>query len=191
MGEKGKKTKEIILKNANLLFASKGFKNVTMQNICEATKLSRGGLYRHYDNIEQLFIGVLEQLGIEQKNIFDRKIEQGTSAKIILEETLVRMEKEMQDSSSSLSFAIYEFTKQCSHTYMQQMNERASTYWLELIEYGIKQGEFKKVEVGEAVDIILYSYQGVRMWSQVIELKESVAENITNHIRKLLEVDYE
>ena len=52
MGIKGDKTKQFIKQQAKVLFADKGFKNVTMKDICEVTELSRGGLYRHYNSTE-------------------------------------------------------------------------------------------------------------------------------------------
>ena len=191
VGDKGTKTKQLIIEKSYELFAKHGFKNISMQDICDATRLSRGGLYRHYDNVELIFAEVLEHLNLRQKIIFGDKMEEGASAKTILEETLVRMEEEMQDAASSLSFAIYEFSKECSEDYIKRINLHAKKYWKELIEYGIERGEFKTVDVSEAVDVIMYSYQGVRMFSQIINLEKNVAKNITNHIRKFLEVDYE
>ena len=44
MGVKGEKTKELIRQEAYRLFAEKGFKEVTMKDICVRTGLSRGGL---------------------------------------------------------------------------------------------------------------------------------------------------
>ena len=46
MGIKGEKTKQLICRAAYGLFAKKGYKDVTMQDICMETGLSRGGLYR-------------------------------------------------------------------------------------------------------------------------------------------------
>lgn len=50
MSLKGEKTKQDIREKAYQLFAEKGFKAVTMKDICELTGLSRGGLYRHYES---------------------------------------------------------------------------------------------------------------------------------------------
>ena len=44
MSLKGEKTKQDIREKAYQLFAEKGFKDVTMKDICELTGLSRGGL---------------------------------------------------------------------------------------------------------------------------------------------------
>lgn len=46
MGLKGELTKQDIREKAYQLFAQKGFKEVTMKDICELTGLSRGGLCR-------------------------------------------------------------------------------------------------------------------------------------------------
>lgn len=56
MSAKGDKTKELICSEAYKLFAEKGFKEVTMKDICEKTGLSRGGLYRHYSSTEEIFL---------------------------------------------------------------------------------------------------------------------------------------
>ena len=56
MGKKGEETKQFIREKACFLFSQKGFKNVTMKDICMETGLSRGGLYRHYDSTQQIFM---------------------------------------------------------------------------------------------------------------------------------------
>jgi len=61
MGNKGTKTKEKIRKQAYRLFAEKGFKAVTMTDICEQTGLSRGGLYRYYSGTDQIFSEILSE----------------------------------------------------------------------------------------------------------------------------------
>ena len=46
MGIKGDQTRQLICMEAFKLFTEKGYKDVTMKDICEKTGLSRGGLYR-------------------------------------------------------------------------------------------------------------------------------------------------
>ena len=59
MGDKAARTKERIREAAYGLFAEKGFKEVTMTDICEKTGLSRGGLYRHYSGTGEIFAEIL------------------------------------------------------------------------------------------------------------------------------------
>lgn len=93
MGTKGEKTKRIICENAFQLFAEKGFKDVTMKDICEKTGLSRGGLYRHYENTGQIFLEIIRVLMADQQNEFEEKIKKNTPARQILCQVLDRYEE--------------------------------------------------------------------------------------------------
>ena len=86
MGNKGNRTKELICAEAYKLFAEKGFKDVTMKDICERTGLSRGGLYRHYDSTEQIFLEIIHALMQNQQNEFAGKISHHIPAVQILNE---------------------------------------------------------------------------------------------------------
>ncbi len=76
MSFKGDKTKQDIREKAYQLFAEKGFKDVTMKDICELTGLSRGGLYRHYESTGQIFLEIVNAFSNKQKNEVFSKIEQ-------------------------------------------------------------------------------------------------------------------
>ena len=40
--------------------------------------------------------------------------------------------------------------------------------WSDFIAYGVRRGEFRDIDAGEVIDILLFSYQGVRMLSPVL-----------------------
>lgn len=103
MGEKAERTKEAILWEAGRLFAEKGFKEVTMSDICERTGLSRGGLYRYYSGTGQIFSEILSR----QYTVSER-LERRESARVILEDMLRNLEEEILEKDRSLSLAIYE-----------------------------------------------------------------------------------
>lgn len=186
IGVKGVQTKNSIKVKAYELFAANGFRAVTMQDICEATGLSRGGLYRHYDSTKSVFEEIILDLAGSNENDFAGKIRQGIPARVILDELLGLIKEEMLDEARSLSLAIYEYSNCCDKDFFIQMNIRSYEKWKNLIQYGIETGDFQDADVDQVVDIILYSYQGVRMWSRIVSVKESVAENIVKTVRDLL-----
>ena len=53
-----------------------------------------------------------------------------------------------------------------------------------MIVYGIQRGEFLAVDAKTMADMILYVYQGIRMWSRVIPMDEETVGNIIKKIRK-------
>lgn len=58
--------------------------------------------------------------------------------------------------------------------------------WRAFISYGVERGEFKNVDAAEIIDVILFSYQGVRMFSTIMPLDERIPRRIISHVKKAL-----
>ena len=182
MMTRGDKTKKAILEASRTLFSRKGFKDVSMSDICESTGLSRGGLYRHYSST-----GVIFKELLAEDYSFDEQIGKGESALTILESTLRYVEDELMRDENSMSLAIYEFANVGeNHGYFTTVETRARNRWMRLIEYGMRTGEFMKVDAGAVAEMILYNYQGLRMWSRVIRIDEKYARDYRNNVIAIL-----
>lgn len=182
MGEKGTRTKQAIRQKAYSLFAARGFQAVTMKDICEECKLSRGGLYRHYGSTRQIFEEILDDLSKNADDLLGARMCRNESAQAILKEELQKMQAEMQSSDTSLSYAIYEYSVLCDNHFMAELNQKAAERWQSFLEYGIRRGEFCQVDVRQMTDLILYVYQGVRMWSRVVPITEKTIRNIAGKL---------
>lgn len=189
MSKKGDLTKQHIKEQAIKLFAQRGFKDVTMKDICEVTELSRGGLYLHYSSTRQIFSEIIDDLMNAQGDEFSEKIEQGLSAKKILLQVLERYKNEMLDTEGSLSVAIYEFfsadTSKQDNALFQQY-QKSYLMWKQLLEYGINRKEFNAIDIDAIFDLIVFSYQGVRMYSTLMTIDERTPNNITSLIKTIL-----
>ena len=190
MNKRGEETRKHIKKCACSLFAEKGFKQVTMKDICEVTKLSRGGLYCHYNSTRQIFQEIVDDMASEQDNEIDLRIKQNKSALTILDDILNKYENEMLDSQSSLSIAIYEYFSirdiaSQNNTLYEQYLISANT-WKKLIQYGMDRNEFNEVDVSAVFDLIVFSYQGVRMYSKLMPMDKETPSRIIKEIRKIL-----
>lgn len=181
MGSKGMKTKENIRREAYRLFAEKGFKAVTMTDICEKTGLSRGGLYRYYSGTDQIFSEILS----EEYTITDR-MEKHESARVILEDMLKAIENEIMDKELSLSLAIYEYANLGNEPLFVDIHHKARERWISLIHYGMETGEFRAADPEQAADVILFYYQGLRMWSRVIPFEPRTAEYYVKTVEQML-----
>lgn len=190
MNKKGQKTREHIKKCAAILFAEKGFKQVTMKDICEAAQLSRGGLYCHYESTRQIFQEMIDDMMSRQDQEFDLRIGQNQSAVTILDDILEGYRKEMLDSRSSLSTAIYEYFSlpeiagQKNALYQQYLI--SANTWKKLIQYGIDRKEFHEVDIEAVFHLIVFSYQGVRMYSKLMPVEREIPFRIIKEIRKIL-----
>lgn len=198
MSVKGDKTKQIILEKACQLFAEKGFKDVTMQDICEQSGLSRGGLYRHFESTGQIFLEIVNAFTDRQKARIISEIRQSVPATVILDNILSAYQQEMGDKKASLSLAIYEFYSNPAiaktENAVTRQYENSKSAWLELIQYGIKTGEFKTVNPESVFHLIVFAYQGVRMYSRLMDVGTDIPAQIIGEIKRLLltkEVLYE
>lgn len=190
MSKKGDETKSLIRRMAQELFVKKGFKDVTMKDICEATGLSRGGLYMHYGSTQQIFSDIVNEIMSSLDNEFETKKKGGLSATQILDEFLKRYQSEMLDINNSLGLAIYEYY---SSIPLSDDNAMLTQYFYskamlsDLIQYGISTGEFKQVHVSAVVDLLLFSYQGIRMLSSIMPLTdETIPAGMISEVRAML-----
>lgn len=186
MNSKKERTREYILEVSYGLFAKKGFNALTMKDICEETGLSRGGLYSHFPGTKEIFEVILEKLNQKNAVNFYEEMEQGIAATQILDDALALLENEMNHAEDSLSLAMYEYVGGNKEGLMRHYNRLGEEKWAALIKYGISRGEFKDVNIDEIVNIILYVYQGVRMWSRIVEITPEAVKAIISHIRKQL-----
>lgn len=189
MGAKGDRTKDLIRSEAFRLFAEKGFKDVTMKDICLRTGLSRGGLYGHYESTEQIFMEIITGLSKNQKEGFSRKMAEGVPAAKILDEVLGQYRQEMTDSANSLSIAICEFFsthREDGGNVLLSQYHASRAMWRELIEYGMERGEFREVDVDGVFDVIAFSYQGVRMYSRLMPVDAGIARGIIGQIKSMI-----
>lgn len=190
MGKKGESTKEHIKKEAYLLFAQKGFKEVTMKDICEATGLSRGGLYGHYESTDQIFSEIIASFLTVQDHELKEKMEKNISAVCILNELLEKYRLEMLDTENSLSLAIYEYFsgKDSSDSENVLMKQYTASFhsWESLLKYGISRGEFQAIDIHTIFDLILFSYQGVRMYSRLMKIDDEIPKRMIEQIKKMI-----
>ncbi len=190
MSLKGEKTKQDIREKAYQLFAEKGFKEVTMKDLCERTGLSRGGLYRHYESVEQIFLEIVNAFSDTQKNEVLAKINQRVPAAVILDEILSRYESEMTDRENSISLAIYEFYSNPEiskeENCVKKQYEISKSTWEALIDYGIGTKEFSPVNPEAVFNVIVFAYQGVRMYSRLMKIGPDIPAQIVQEIKRLL-----
>ena len=66
--------KKQIRQAAIKVFLDKGFRNTVMNDIMEATGLSRGGLYHHYGSTHEILYDIMMEGNINRKDIIQKSI---------------------------------------------------------------------------------------------------------------------
>lgn len=96
----------------------------------------------------------------------------------------------MLDRSGSLGLAFYEYYSGmpiADDNAMLRQYYASRALLRSLIEYGIGRGEFKCTHADAVADLLLFSYQGVRMLSRIMPLDDdSIVMGMIDQIRLML-----
>ncbi len=181
MGTKGDNTKQRICDAARELFQKSGYKSVTIQDICDASGLSKGGLYRHFSDKQEILLSL-----VKKPAALYTGLDKGESATSILNTWLDYYKEDMLDTKKTLALAMYEFASLGNEAVFAEGTGEDIIHLRKLIHYGIQTGEFREVDPDSIMDIFLYAYRGVKMWSQVIPMNPYVADHIVDMVKQLL-----
>ncbi|WFR56584.1 TetR/AcrR family transcriptional regulator [Anaerocolumna sp. AGMB13025] len=150
--------KIIILAHARTLFIEKGYNQATMDELCELTQMSKGNLYHHFKNKEELFLQVLTQ-HIEQVN--DKWLAIVNHDMSSTNQLLALADLYGRDCENPLIKAVEEYVKTPSsdtdalETIQKMMNLTFNTI-KQVIENGIVKKEFKGSDA-EALSFAVWS----------------------------------
>lgn len=195
MGKKADITRQNIRAAAFELFAEYGYKRVTMQDICEKTKLSKGGLYRHYSDKCQLFTDLLQTMQSEESDREQNGIEHGETAVNVLEGFLNHIKKDLNKNNPNINMALYEFCVEYKDgigaDILSNQFRKGRTALQSLMEYGIARGEFHLSNPQGAASAILFLVEGMRMANEVMPVSDEILAEVLMQIRDIVGVDYE
>ena len=175
MGKKATEKQKHIITQAEAVFAAKGFKNVTMQDIVAACGISRGGIYLYFKDTAELFRAVLQMRAQSEQALPGQPPEACPSAKVQMERFLQGQKNELLHPARSLIIATYEYLfAQRDALDPAQLNAKfkdATRQLGTLIAQGVEQGEFF-VEPRAAAQNIVLLLEGLRISSTVLVLEE-------------------
>ncbi len=188
MSSKGDAARARILESARSLFSQKGYCAVTMQDICQATGFSRGGLYRHYASTEEIFIDIIRTEQQEAYQQLQRAKELDVGPERIMRHFLRMRMRLVCDASRSFDVAVSEFAAN-SVAGREALAARAAEsieILTELIEWGNREGIFHCCRCQDTAKHILWLTEGMSRHSGLLPVSEEDIQQQLLLIRGLL-----
>lgn len=158
--------KSKIAKAAVNVFAKKGYSNATMKDIMDKAKISRGGLYAHFENIDSVFVAALKYddfLNMESVLSPNPKEPLLPQLKDWIQKTVLSI----QNSETNLVRAKSEFF--LSHDvseipYLRERHEKLANAIQLFINMGIETGEFRdKIDVNSFSELLIAMIDGIML----------------------------
>ena len=181
MGEKSAQKRRFILDKARVVFAEKGYKNVTMKDIVDACDISRGGLYLYFSSTEELFRAVLsEQHDEDDEEAVAAALSGDASAGSMLALFLKEQKKDILRKKNNLTIATYEFFSvhkvSSKDNPLKNQFDTAVTIIEKLIENGVENGEFYCENPLGCARNLMYVVEGLKVMSKTCAITEEAID---------------
>ncbi|MBA2852805.1 AcrR family transcriptional regulator [Methanococcus maripaludis] len=183
-------TKEKIVQNAAKLFLTKGYKQTSLNEIAEKTGITKGGIYHHFKDKNELFVEMAEYFKLKFMSLLT-KMEQEPSLEKLLKNYFENSEILMQEIAEYLELSIKN---------IKLFPEFQSRFILDSIQYGPKEMDFtmhtktmysilkKKIELAKKNGEILEEIDSKEISLEII----AIIEGYSNLRRlKLIDESYE
>ncbi len=175
MSSKGDQTRLFIRTQSRKLFAARGYADVTMQDICQACDLSRGGLYRHYVSTGEIFCAILADDEKEAQDSLKHALERGIRASTIFRTFLRNRIQAAIDPETSIENAVTEFATQDSKgNYMlRHRGETSIEILTRIIGQGVADGDFSCQNPTAVAKHVLWMIEGMTKHSLLMPLSQT------------------
>ncbi|MBQ8039961.1 MAG: TetR/AcrR family transcriptional regulator [Lachnospiraceae bacterium] len=195
MSEKSAQKRNLILENAKNVFVERGFKNVTMKDIIDASGISRGGLYLYFSSTKEIFLEVLKREAAQDDDVFSENFTEETTAADILYLFLQEQKKELFRKKDNLTVAIYEYyfgeNMQGKGKELKKQFDKATKIVAKLIEAGVEEEVFYCEDCLGAALNIMYTFEGMKVASKTMGIKEATVDKEIDYILSQLEITKE
>ena len=156
-----------ILDTAEKLFHEKGYAKATTEDILQMTGIARGTLYYHFKGKEEILLAIIDRKIDKHEKEFRALAEDTTLSAV---EKLVQV-IHLQSNSGVLAEGLHEKENAEFHQKsFQRSLLRYAPVLTEIVEQGIKSGEFSCAYPRESVEMLFCASQlfdpGVFAWSQ-------------------------
>ena len=150
-------TVQLILDTASTLFLQKGYDKTTLQDIIDATKLSKGAIYHHFASKEAILIAVVDRIGEFNSAVLaeirDKKGLTGAEKLREMFRTAVRLS--FQGGILNMLPFLIENPKFMALQMQSILNEAAPCYVLPILREGIADGSIRTDHPEELSEVLL------------------------------------
>lgn len=188
MSTKGDISRTRILSEARKLFAKNGYSSVTMQDICKAAGISRGGLYRHYSSTEEILSAIIEKDESDALEFLTGAVLDKISGAEMFK-TFIRLRIDiLLDPTECIDNAFIEFAAN-SEIGKMLLKERARNsiqILSEMIELGCIDGSFSCNDPKTTGKMILWILEGMGKHNALIPLTREEADDTFEYIMNMI-----
>ena len=162
-----------LLASAIELFVERGFAATRLEDVARRAGVSKGTLYLYYANKEDLFKAVVRQSIIPMIDDADASVAEfdGHSAELLRHVILSwwrRIGATKVSGISKLILAEADNFPELARFYRQEVMTRGITMMSNMLERGIRRGEFREIDVAQTAQVLIAPLIMLSTWKHTI-----------------------
>lgn len=158
-----------IIESSKRVFSEKGFTSVTMQDLIDASKISRGGIYLYFKSVEEVFVAVILQRERKIVDEVDNLIDKDLSFDDVIEAYLSMQKKRLKSIDETYLRASYEyhFNEQSlsSNEFRDEQIANATQTIQKILHYGVIKGDVSEARFNNLVQHIVAFIEGLNVYT--------------------------
>lgn len=180
--------KKRITDSAHKIFCEKGFIDVTMTDLINAAKMSRGGFYFYYKSVEEVFqdtIQIRKKIHMDQ---IRKSLESNTNFNELLDDYFKIQKTRLLNMKNSMLRALYEYLFQ--HTQEVQFRREQKDNVLvgvkAVLYVGLEQDVIHEKNIDKIAEHFMYTIEGLDVMALFQGLSEETIDRQFEILRNML-----
>lgn len=186
-------TKEKILRQSGQLFNTQGYKATSLRDITDATGLTKGAIYKHFDNKDELEVETLTHLSQQMFDLVRSRVKEEKTAGAKLRSIFHYFETYISKPPLKGGCPLLNVAIEADDAH-PQLRKRAMLILdilcdsiITILNNGMKHGQIKKdTDVNYLSTIIIASLEGAIMMSKLRGNDDDI-KRVTHHLEKFIE----
>lgn len=181
MTAKSTEKRKYILSCAERVFIRYGFNRVTMKNIIEECKISRGGIYLYFSSVDEIFVEVVKRHNKAKIDNIKVSIEKSQNFDQLIDDFFADQKERLLNMDKSLFAAMMEFCfshkKNSDRDFYTEQFFNTKVIILEMLKFGQKSHAITAKNIDGLAESIMYQIEGLRSLAVSSGVSGELAEN--------------
>ena len=187
---KSSKKRAFILEKATQVFVRKGFYGVTMKDIIDECKISRGGLYLYFSSVDEIFKEVVEEHNKSKIDTAKINIEKEIAFSELLDVYFLKQKKRLLNMNASLKTAMMEFflshKDEYSKKFILSQFTNSKDMMLEILKCGVSNNQIEDIDLMLLAENIMFFIEGISTIALIAGINEEQIDRQFQHIKKII-----
>lgn len=188
MTAKSIKKRKYILSCAERVFIRDGFNGVTMKDIIEECKISRGGLYIYFSSVDDIFLAVIKEHNKDKLELIQSNVHSGKSFKELLNDYFSYNKNRLLHMDQSLLTATFEFflshKKEFDKNFFYTQFYNSKKIILEILNFGVDQNEISNKDIDLLSENIMFLIEGISTLAMSSGVTEELIDKQIDFIKR-------